>query len=403
MSTCQFFVQRKSRFCKMRAKEGNLYCGEHLVHEDSTSRVPCPLDPAQYLLIYFGSLCYISCSSVAVNELDKHLLKCNARPGPTKPYFRKDCNVFGDTDELSESALEDSGNFAGMEPCDYKELVEKVRNIRHRLELDPVSIPGEYREDTGSISEGEKEKLQKDVLCKMVLGKVSNHSGSKLVILEMGCGKGGLSHHLITTNPDVFKGVQFYLVDRDNFRGKLDSQAAAAGVNVERAKIDIKDLNLDKMIGDEVESVIVISKHLCGAATCLTLVALKNLALSRPNLNIEVVVALCCHQRCTAGMFCQQSLISSDYFTPKEFKRVCGLCSWAVCGWRYGIKEGGDFHFSGYSYDECKQIGLECKALLNWGRTEFLGEAGFTSQVVPYITEEVTLENKVLIATTNKI
>lgn len=46
---------------------------------------------------------------------------------------------------------------------------------------------------------------------------------------------------------------------------------------IKRSKIDIKDLNLDKFISDlKIDKVVGISKHLCGAATDLTLKLILN-------------------------------------------------------------------------------------------------------------------------------
>jgi hypothetical protein len=48
---CQFWVKRKSRFCKMKVKEGNKYCGEHkeITNDNkepvNEKRVICPLNP----------------------------------------------------------------------------------------------------------------------------------------------------------------------------------------------------------------------------------------------------------------------------------------------------------------------------------------------------------------------
>lgn len=58
-NTCQYFVKRKKRYCRMTVKKGSNYCGEHLPQEELNSesntdksnrkRVFCPLDPSQYV------------------------------------------------------------------------------------------------------------------------------------------------------------------------------------------------------------------------------------------------------------------------------------------------------------------------------------------------------------------
>jgi hypothetical protein len=54
----------------MRAKEGQVYCGEHLVHGNSSDdkRIPCPYDPAQYILCFFylfDLFAKVQCSSLS--------------------------------------------------------------------------------------------------------------------------------------------------------------------------------------------------------------------------------------------------------------------------------------------------------------------------------------------------
>mmetsp|Transcript_5421 Transcript_5421/g.15728 ORF Transcript_5421/g.15728 Transcript_5421/m.15728 type:complete len:99 (-) Transcript_5421:3018-3314(-) len=57
---CQFYVERKKRFCRQRPADGKKYCGNHQhLEEDVLSssdpgnqkkirkRIPCPIDPSQ--------------------------------------------------------------------------------------------------------------------------------------------------------------------------------------------------------------------------------------------------------------------------------------------------------------------------------------------------------------------
>ena len=52
---CQFFIERKKRFCRMTIKKGKSYCGEHEstkidINKVVDKRIPCPLDPTQYVI-----------------------------------------------------------------------------------------------------------------------------------------------------------------------------------------------------------------------------------------------------------------------------------------------------------------------------------------------------------------
>jgi len=49
---CQYFVERKKRYCRMSVKKGRKFCGEHQSNNDGLikimdERVICPLDPTQ--------------------------------------------------------------------------------------------------------------------------------------------------------------------------------------------------------------------------------------------------------------------------------------------------------------------------------------------------------------------
>lgn len=388
MGQCQFFVQRKRRFCRLRARDTAQYCGEHLTAAETADgadeRIPCPLDPHH---------------SIFARELEKHLTRCNARPGPTPDYYAEDINVLGGASAAARAPEEDvegteSVLLRGMQPGDFCEAAAKVDALLAVVGATEAAADEDALTVYGAISGTVKEQLQKDAISAFILPALA---GPGTAVVEMGCGKGGLSHHLITAHTAACQGTRFYLVDRDNFRGKLDKRAAERGIAVERAQIDIKDLSLDRLLPPDVARVVVISKHLCGPATCLALAAVRNLAAARPGIDVRIYVALCCHQRCTAQMYAYQGLLT--HCTARDFSRICGLSSWAVCGWRYGCKDAGDVHHSGFTYDECAALGRRCKQLLNAGRLVFLRQTlGFTARIVPYISRSVTLENALLVA-----
>lgn len=372
----------------MRAKEGVEFCGEHLTEisktgeiSDEDKRIPCPLNPKH---------------SVFLRDLEKHLKKCNARPGPTPKYFSENINILGDP--VFETGENSKSVFADLGPADFQTLVEKLSSIRSSSDLPPIDVNCMYKEQ--SVTDTEKETIQRDLMTSIILENVGESQG--LAILEMGCGKAGLSYHLLTNHSQIFTGASFYLVDRSNFRRKFDRRAGemTGEANIHRIKMDIKDLDLEPLLPAETKNVLLISKHLCGAATCLTLAALKRLREERPDLPIKLCIALCCHQLCNARMYPERSLLG---LTLDEFRRVCAMSSWAVCGWRYGASEEENRHFSGYSYDECTRIGLECKQLLNYGRLKFIQEVlGMEASIKPYVGKEITPENLILHASTKE-
>ena len=73
-------------------------------------------------------------------------------------------------------------------------------------------------------------------------------------------------------------------MDRKNSRRKADASLRHLGINFARHFIDIKDLDLDLLIPPQTQTVVFSGKHLCGAATCLSLNAIASLAQKRPTL-----------------------------------------------------------------------------------------------------------------------
>uniref|UniRef100_A0A8C7Y705 tRNA:m(4)X modification enzyme TRM13 n=1 Tax=Oryzias sinensis TaxID=183150 RepID=A0A8C7Y705_9TELE len=71
---CNFFLERKKRFCKMMVGKGQRFCGEHAnaAEGGSSRRIICPLDPKH---------------TVAEDKLEKHLKKCNSRQKPKPVGF----------------------------------------------------------------------------------------------------------------------------------------------------------------------------------------------------------------------------------------------------------------------------------------------------------------------------
>jgi hypothetical protein len=94
--------------------------------------------------------------------------------------------------------------------------------------------------------------------------------GDKGVLVEMGCGKGALSA-LIEQLPESGRSNHI-LVDRmTGVRNKADTRLRDIAGSFSRITIDIAHLRLAGMPGVGGKQLVLFSKHLCGAATCLTL------------------------------------------------------------------------------------------------------------------------------------
>lgn len=131
------------------------------------------------------------------------------------------------------------------------------------------------------------------------------------------------------------------------------------------------------------------SKHLCGAATDLTINCLRHLA---PE---TVLIALCCHHRCSFDSYCSHDFLCQHDISRFEFDVLTSLSSWATCSQKEGHEEKC---YYGLSFADREEIGRTCKFLLDVGRILKLQQLGYAAQLRRYISPEVTLENIALFA-----
>lgn len=409
---CSFFLAKKRRNCKMRVKRGAVYCAEHLTAEaadrgtesvaeavlQEDRRIPCPLDPAH---------------SVYESKLKAHLKKCNAASPEIPPlYYSKDLNIL----PIEEG---EEANANARRPS----VTEMVERIERASKIYPVICERLKVSDKDfSINETEKHRLQQKALSDLILEKVSSSKNryEKVVIVEFGAGKGGLSSYLWESHfqsraSDI--QCEFLLIDRSNSRCKKDAKMRHTGAAVKRVFIDIKDLDLSRLFDGydrEKTYFLWVSKHLCGAATCLTINALKNLSYK---LEGTFCVALCCHQCCSPKSYpnpeflLETGLIVAGESFEKSFKTLLSVTSWAVCGFReFGNEVERDSKRSRienpaeaeddeiiYTSEFKESIGRKAKRLIDYGRFLRLKESFGECELKHYIEEEVTLENAVLI------
>jgi tRNA:m4X modification enzyme len=401
---CSFFLTKKRRNCKMRVKTGALYCAEHLTSadaEDDTkvvvedARIPCPLDPAH---------------SVYESRLKAHLKKCNARiPEIIPSYFYRDLNLCP-----ADSRLQSSNQ---NKPT-FTELVSRINRVYTEVLQERHEISQRLLGDAShSVKDSDKHRLQQEALTELILKNVSVTNQEKVVVIEFGAGKGGLSNYIweeyFMKHPE--RSVDFILIDRSNSRCKRDAKMKHEGANVRRIFIDIKDLDLNDLLsGYEASKThfLWISKHLCGAATCLTLNSLQG------QLDLAVkgtlCVALCCHQACSWSSYpnkqflYEKGLILSEEDGEGVFKMLCSITSWAVCCFRAANEENAEakrlkFDASDeveFSDEQKEATGRMMKRLLDHGRELKLRQKRdgnkFSCKLMHYIEENVTLENAVL-------
>ncbi|KAM4738812.1 tRNA:m(4)X modification enzyme TRM13 homolog isoform 2-T2 [Anableps anableps] len=368
---CRFFVQKKNRFCKMVPGKGRSFCGEHATMEEGgagSRRITCPLDPKH---------------TVARENLEKHLKKCNSREKPRPVYYVENINA-GRVDrdqKLPEVTL------AERSRAELESLVEKLKTAVEGLQEDmedrTLSHPVLQEELNDPKNGGSAHKHLKQQAS--ILGHLQEMGLLKRgrCFVEFGAGRGKLSHWIhralqnpenpgtcedekITEDPEPSEDLQLLLVERCSTRFKVDGKHQDSGVAFQRLQVDIQHLDLRKvpLLRRKALPLVGVGKHLCGAATDLALRCLlgtagvgedpepppKRLKGSEAAPGTEgdpetgsgsgsgpvlgLAVALCCHHCCEWRHYVGQHFFLQRGLGPAEFAAFCRMSSWATCGHR---------------------------------------------------------------------
>ncbi|KZC08352.1 tRNA guanosine-2'-O-methyltransferase TRM13 like protein, partial [Dufourea novaeangliae] len=404
-SHCMYFVKRKKRFCRMTVRKGNKYCGEHQENsldvsvgdeEIGKKRVKCPLDPRH--------TCYAS-------RLSAHLKVCNAkRVIDSQPSFIvKGINVDRHCEIPSHIPL-----------CELSQLVvdaviDKVKAAHEKLPLFSEDVLQHKVLQSKINDESCGRTIKKHLLQNSSLLSHLEYVGliqDSTCFIEFGAGKGKLTYWLGQIIKDK-KDSCILLVDRSSHRHKSDNKLKneQSPLVIKRIRADIADLKLNNIT--EIQKFhykVGIAKHLCGAATDLTIRCLVQAMQDEPKCNVNgLVIAFCCHHRCDYATYIGKHYLEQCGFTSTEFPVLCSIASWATCGSNFN-KIASDQSRQNDAKDtrsgtksltsiEKENIGHKVKSLLNWGRLEFLKSVGFQSNLIYYTTTDVSLENMCIIAT----
>ncbi|XP_062593752.1 tRNA:m(4)X modification enzyme TRM13 homolog [Saccostrea cucullata] len=292
--------------------------------DQGRERIPCPINPKH--------TCY-------KDSVEKHLKKCRKQqkelPIPLKDFSTKELQ---DLIEKVHKLYDEHVTRIDEEILSHHCLDEELSN-------ESYGIPAiRHRKQQASLV-GQLQRL--DLL----------HEG--LCFVELGAGKGNLSHWIQQALPDK-SDLGFVLVDYGHVRYKADNKHkwSDTGPKFERLCINIADLNLEKVesISANQRPVVAVGKHLCGGATdfalrCVT----KTLNVQkfeertsqpeekkfksenhdshpRPCL-AGITIALCCHHRCTWETYVGKEFIKNCGLSHREFTLLCKLSGWTAATW----------------------------------------------------------------------
>ncbi|KAL7750162.1 tRNA:m4X modification enzyme [Sorochytrium milnesiophthora] len=451
---CHYLVKRKNRYCTLAARKGKKYCGEHAVLEEATEngdgdtatrevRIACPYDNAH---------------SVAQAKLDKHLLKCNSRPRNLS-YRVVDVNLNRESAAgAGADAIPPPPPLRGQSQEHVHGLIDKVRRLYQQFIAEHGDI--ETLQLTHSVTgdklqqktNGGKHVLQQSSLIGHLDAVGGLHRG--LSFVEFGAGKGELGMYVqqaVAALPsDQQHSTAFYVVDRQNFRMKYDRfiQHATDRIVFERLPLDIKDLRLSLVpsmlpsaSGELLRPVVGFSKHLCGGGTDVTLHCLQHYEqdaterlADRAQTPVKaILIALCCHQRCSRDTYVNLPWLREAGLDETSFEHIKQMTGWAINGLRPHMRsttpgdvnvppadddddddaeddehgavdaeesEPATTHYSGLSHMEREELGRQAKRVLDYGRVLWLRQHMHfkTVKLIHYVTQDVSLENCALIA-----
>jgi tRNA:m4X modification enzyme len=276
-------------------------------------------------------------------------------------------------------------------------------------------------------------------------------------IVEMGAGRAmlglvvaGVANAALNGNKhaiqmsDNDQKVSLYMIERGSSKGKADTRLRTVnseayddyhkkaakryidlrGINIERLKCDLADINLsDALPNDDIY--FVVGKHVCGVATDLALRSLSSIKGSCRG----CAFATCCHGICNWVDFVGKSYLVDAFkrfdfhFGEEHFEK---LVQWTggstlletVVSNDTVTEAGDDDHKHLVVHDESSETGIKqivmeakiccgvrglgraCQRIIDYGRREYMRDVlGFrrSSHILYYVDESVTPQNALLI------
>ncbi|GAB1603529.1 tRNA:m(4)X modification enzyme TRM13 homolog [Argonauta hians] len=436
--SCSFFIKKKNRLCRFRPNNNDKYCSEHIyMLNDPTrkKRIPCPLDNKH---------------SVYEDKLQKHLKKCNKRQRVLPPYHINEINSgYLETGETCPGKI----TVLTASSDQLTSLIQQINKIYKanipvitKEELWHHSMDDEKKNPYYGIQAQRQRRQQASLI-----GHLEQQGLLKegFTYMELGAGKGQLSHWLQKAIPDNKQGL-YVLVDKSHVRYKLElsHQFNEDGPQFNRLNTDLQHLCLALVpsIQDRKQPLVGMGKHLCGAGTDFALRCLMESRKYGPESGdiklAGIVLAPCCHHRCTWSAYTGKTFFKDAGLTGTDFQLMTSMSSWATCvwkGWREeALANGQDKHPQGADnvtavkkqkveneeeekeeeeehceavfdsrpnlnipIEERVSIGQKCKLLIDHGRILYLKEKDLVAEMKEYIDCTMTPENIVLLAKTH--
>jgi tRNA:m4X modification enzyme len=275
-----------------------------------------------------------------------------------------------------------------------QQFLKKIEGIYDQIKVDIVDRIGSYEGLNFTTERQVKHAAQISSIISLLDDNYLLIPSEESSFIEFGSGRGELSFyvhqaagdHMAETNSSIT------LIDRSRVKHKFDNHIP----NCKKIYIDIKDFSLSDYTDKEV---VAYSKHLCGSASDLSIMALLGNNSSSNNVFKGAVIALCCHHKCSYNTFSNQEMLQKYDISPNEFKYMSACAPWYTNGMRVGLspEDGTLNHYTKLSLGARFDFGYKCKRILDIFRMKLLQAKGYDATLVKYCTPEISLENVCLI------
>ena len=371
------FKNCKFSICK---NKNNLnFCGNHL---------PLGEEGPNGLMIK----CKICNQNIGQNKMKTHLKKCK------KNKEQKYKEINNENIITPRIWIKKENKIKDIKQIKLEEIIKNVIFVYEKLNpiyeiniLLSEEILNRFNKDetTGKNSKNLNQEIS--IYCNAINEKLFDEKDEKILIIELGCGAGGLSKtfQLCNNNKNNFS---YLLIDRMKYRAKnrydnFIKSKINKGTLI-REVIDIKDLSL-KNYFDLYDNFIFISKHLCGEAFELSMNKIINI-INESKLNenfikkkFSILIATCCHYLLNSETYCNYELFQNFGFSKEDFNLMTRISSWGT------LKEE----------EKNYKIGKKMKLLIDYGRCEFIKKNGFKNvKLIQYIDSNITKENFLILS-----
>jgi tRNA:m4X modification enzyme len=423
-------------------------------------------------------------ASARDNSLKTHELKCSALSIQTTklPYYNHNCNIIplncndgltttGNNLPLSDNTAHDT-TLNDSDKVDVHELSSRLEALY--LQYAPDFLDDDFLEEDSDLAKSDlalkpelhnsnnttpsqKHRSQEEAIVRC-MHEQGLLDGGRAVYVEFGSGKGNLSLAIGSSEYTNVADSRFICIEKSAYKHKAENNAR---MEAYRARIDLCDVDLpkllvhadssvfknasvsnqnDTMTQEDVDNatvtcrgssrsrswgVVGTGKHVCGGATDLSLVALKNLLdasaasdYEQTKLPLDIIgdsttnnysikgvsLALCCHGLCSWNCCTAKSwLQATGNITTSEFEYLRKWSGFFVVDKQQAESEKlhgtDDTKDLLSSFSSRARLGRMCKRLIDFGRMHYIRtQLHLQSRLVRFIDSSVTPENVLLIA-----